>query len=197
MVKKDKFYIEDYTEADKKNVKESARKKKVRDALRVNLQQSINYATHKEPESKISRLKRIFSLNGEDETIITIRYGSIVFYQGKVSAVRIFNGKEEDYEAKIKILEHLTQMIDDNKWFNERYKAYLKIKEGADAKSAKTKASSKATTKKTATKTSATKSKKASATKVSAKSSAKTRSTKASASKASAKKASGKTIKKK
>lgn len=190
MVKKDKFYIEDYTEADKKNVKESARKKKVRDALRRNIQQSITYATHKEPESKISRLKRIFSLNGDDETIITIRYGSIVFYQGKVSAVRIFNGKEEDYDAKKQVLEHLTQMIDDNKWFNERYKAYLKIKEGADAKSAKTKASSK----KVSTKASAKKSmtKKSSAKKVSAKASAKKTATKA-----SAKKASSKTIKKK
>ena len=139
MVKKDKFYIEDYTEADKKNVKESANKKKVRDALRRNIQQSITYATHKEPESKISRLKRIFSLNGDDETIVTIRYGSIVFYQGKVSAVRIFNGKEEDYDAKKQILEHLTQMIDDNKWFNTQYSKYLKIKEGADKKSLTTK----------------------------------------------------------
>ena len=136
---KDKFYIEDYTEADKKNVKESARKKKVRDALRVNLQQSINYATHKESESKISRLKRIFSLNGDDETIITLRYGTIIFYQGKVSSVRIFKGKDEDYDAKMKILEHLTQMVDDNKWFNTQYEKYLKIKEGADKKSSTTK----------------------------------------------------------
>ena len=139
MVKKDKFYIEDYTEADKKNVKESANKKKVRDALRRNIQQSITYATHKEPESKISRLKRIFSLNGDDETIITIRYGSIVFYQGKVPNIRVFKGKEEDYDAKKQILEHLTQMIDDNKWFNTQYSKYLKIKEGADKKSLTTK----------------------------------------------------------
>lgn len=139
MVKKDEFYIEDYTEKDKKNAKESRAKKKVRDALRANIQQSINYAKHKEPENKISRLKRIFSLNGDDETIVTIRYGSIVFYQGKVSAVRIFNGKEEDYDAKNQILEHLTQMIDDNKWFNTQYSKYLKIKEGADKKSLTTK----------------------------------------------------------
>ena len=199
MVKKDEFYIEDYTEKDKKNAKESMAKKKVRDTLRANIQQSINYAQHKEPESKISRLRRIFSLNGEDETIITIRYGSIVFYQGIVHNQRVFKGKDEDYAAKIGILEHLTQMIDDNKWFNEQYAKYLKIKESADKKSATTKKAnkSKASSKKTATKASATKSKKASATKVSAKSSAKTRSTKASASKASAKKASSKTIKKK
>lgn len=171
MVKKDEFYIEDYTEKDKKNAKESLAKKKVRDTLRANIQQSINYAQHKEPESKISRLRRIFSLNGEDETIITIRYGTIIFYQGKVSAVRIFNGNDEDYDAKMKILEHLTKMIDDNKWFNNQYSKYLKIKEGADAKSAKTKASSK----KVSTKASATKSttKKTSAKKVVAKASAK------------------------
>ena len=169
--KKDKFYIEDYTEADKKNVKKSALKKKVRDALRENIQKSINRAKHKDPESNIHRLKRIFSLNGEDETIITIRYGTIIFYQGKVSAVRIFNGNDEDYDAKMKILEHLTKMIDDNKWFNDQYNKYLKIKEGADAKSAKTKASSK----KVATKASAKKSmtKKTSAKKVGAKASAK------------------------
>ncbi len=169
--KKDKFYIEDYTEADKKNVKKSALKKKVRDALRENIQKSINRAKHKDPESNIHRLKRIFSLNGEDETIITIRYGTIIFYQGKVSAVRIFNGNDEDYDAKMKILEHLTKMIDDNKWFNNQYSKYLKIKEGADAKSAKTKASSK----KVSTKASATKSttKKTSAKKVVAKASAK------------------------
>ena len=195
MVKKDEFYIEDYTEKDKKNAKESLAKKKVRDTLRANIQQSINYAQHKEPESKISRLRRIFSLNGEDETIITIRYGTIVFYQGIVHNQRVFKGKDEDYAAKIGILEHLTQMVDDNKWFNEQYAKYLKIKESADEKSAKTKASSK----KVSTKASATKSttKKTSAKKVGAKASAKTRSTKASASKSSAKKASSKTIKKK
>lgn len=190
MVKKDEFYIEDYTEKDKKNAKESLAKKKVRDTLRANIQQSINYAQHKEPESKISRLRRIFSLNGEDETIITIRYGTIVFYQGIVHNQRVFKGKDEDYAAKIGILEHLTQMIDDNKWFNEQYAKYLKIKESADKKSATTKKANKSkVVKATATK--------ASSTKVSAKSSAKTRSTKASASKASAKKASSKTIKKK
>ena len=185
---KDKFYIEDYTEADKKNVKESNNKKKVRDALRANIQKSINYAQHKEPESKRSRLKKIFSSNGDDETIITLRYGSIVFYQGKVPNVKVFKGKEEDYDAKKQVLERLSQMIDDSKWFNTQYSKYLKVKEGADAKSAKTKAS----TKKTATKATASKSKKASA-----KSSAKARSAKAPVSKASAKKASGKTIKKK
>lgn len=184
--KKDKFYIEDYTEADKKNVKESANKKKVRDALRRNIQQSVNYAKRKESEIKISRLKRIFSLNGEDETIITIRYGSIIFYQGKVSSVRIFKGKDEDYDAKMKILEHLTQMVDDNKWFNERYKAYLKIKEGADKKSATTKKANKIkVVKATATKASTKKS-------TTQKSSAKKVATKASSKKATTKKTSTK-----
>lgn len=180
MVKKDEFYIEDYTEQDKKKEKESLAKKKIRDALRANIQQSMTYAKHKEPEQKISRLKRIFSLNGEDETIITLRYGSIVFYHGISHEQRVFKGKDEDYDAKIGLLERLTKMIDDNKWFNEQYSKYLKVKEGADAKSAKTKASSKLSSKKAG-----------------AKSSAKTRSTKASAPKASAKKASSKTIKKK
>ena len=201
MVKKDEFYIEDYTEKDKKNAKESMAKKKVRDTLRANIQQSINYAQHKEPESKISRLRRIFSLNGEDETIITIRYGTIVFYHGIVHNQRVFKGKDEDYAAKIGILEHLTQMIDDNKWFNEQYAKYLKIKESADKKSATTKKAnkSKASAKKTATKATATKvsakksmTKKSSAKKVGAKASAKKTATKA-----SAKKASSKTIKKK
>lgn len=172
MVKKDEFYIEDYTEKDKKNAKESMAKKKVRDTLRANIQQSINYAQHKEPESKISRLRRIFSLNGEDETIITIRYGTIVFYQGIVHNQRVFKGKDDDYAAKIGILEHLTQMIDDNKWFNEQYAKYLKIKESADKKSATTKKAnkSKASAKKTATKATATKAPtKKVATKVSAK----------------------------
>ena len=193
MVKKDEFYIEDYTEKDKKNAKESLAKKKVRDTLRANIQQSINYAQHKEPESKISRLRRIFSLNGEDETIITIRYGTIVFYQGIVHNQRVFKGKDEDYAAKIGILEHLTQMIDDNKWFNEQYAKYLKIKESADKKSATTKKAnkSKASAKKTATKATATKvytkkvsakkstTKKTSAKKVGVKASAKKSSTKA------------------
>lgn len=200
--KKDKFYIEDYTDADKKNVKDSTLKKKVRDALRQNIQKSINYTTHKEPESKIHRLKRIFSLNGDDETIITLRYGTIIFYQGIIRNVRIFNGQNENFSAKKEILEQLDKKLDDNKWFNDQYSRYLKIKEGADAKSAKTKASSKktatkASAKKTTAKTSTTKSKKASATKVSAKSSAKTRSTKASASKASTKKSSTKAKSKK
>ena len=191
MVNKDEFYIEDYTEKDKKNAKESLAKKKVRDAIRANIQQSINYAQHKEPESKISRLKRIFSLNGEDETIITIRYGSIVFYQGIFRNQKVFKGKDEDYAVKIGLLERLTKMVDDNKWFNERYKAYLKIKETADKKSATTKkankskvvkaTATKAPTKKVATKASAKKSttKKSSAKKVVAKASSKKSSTKA------------------
>ena len=136
---KDKFYIEDYTAEDKKNAKESANKKKVRDALRANIQRSINFVTHKEPESKISRLKRIFSLNGDDETIITLRYGTIIFYQGIIRNVRIFNGKNEDFSAKREILEQLDKKLDDNKWFNDQYSKYLKIKEGADKKSITTK----------------------------------------------------------
>lgn len=191
MVKKDEFYIEDYTEKDKKNAKESQAKKKVRDALRANIQQSINYAQHKEPENKISRLKRIFSLNGEDETIITIRYGSIVFYQGIVHNQRVFKGKDEDYAAKIGILEHLTQMVDDNKWFNEQYAKYLKTKETADKKSATTKKANKSRgLKATATKTSAKKSaaKKSSTKKASAKTSAKKTTTRKSSVKASSKK---------
>lgn len=153
-IKKDEFYIEDYTEEDKKREKESSNKKKVRDTLRANIQQSINYAKHKESESKISRLKRIFSLNGEDETIITIRYGSIVFYQGKVS-LRVFKGKDEDYTAKINILEHLTQMVDDTKWFSTQYAKYLKVKELASKRSADTK--SKSTKKKVIVRKAATK----------------------------------------
>ena len=182
MVKKDEFYIEDYTEKDKKNAKESRAKKKVRDALRANIQQSINYAKHKEPESKISRLKRIFSLNGEDETIITLRYGAIVFYRGIVHNQRIFNGKDEDYAVKIALLERLTKMVDDNKWFSEQYAKYLKIKETAVKKSATTKKANKSkVVKATATKASAKKSttKKSSAKKVVAKVSSKKATTKA------------------
>ena len=206
---KDKFYIEDYTAEDKKNAKESANKKKVRNALRANIQRSINFVTHKEPESKISRLKRIFSLNGDDETIITLRYGTIIFYQGIIRNVRIFNGKNEDFSAKREILEQLDKKLDDNKWFNDQYSKYLKIKEGADKKSITTKklnknnsktiSKPKSSAKKVSNKPSKSKvdTKKASATKVSAKSSAKKRSTKSSVSKASSKKASSKTIKKK
>lgn len=191
MVNKDEFYIEDYTEKDKKNAKESLAKKKVRDALRANIQQSINYAQHKEPESKISRLKRIFSLNGEDETIITIRYGSIVFYQGIFRNQKVFKGKDEDYAVKIGLLERLTKMVDDNKWFNEQYSNYLKTKETADKKSAATKkknkskvvkaTATKASSKKVTTKASTKKStaKKSSAKKVGAKASAKKTTSKA------------------
>ena len=182
MVNKDEFYIEDYTEKDKKNAKESLAKKKVRDAIRANIQQSINYAQHKEPESKISRLKRIFSLNGEDETIITIRYGSIVFYQGIFRNQKVFKGKDEDYAVKIGLLERLTKMVDDNKWFNEQYSNYLKTKETADKKSAATKKANKSKVMKvTATKASAKKSttKKSYAKKMTTKASTKKSSTKA------------------
>lgn len=171
-MEKDAFYIEDYTEKDKKNEKESANKKKIRDALRANIQQSINYAKHKEPESKISRLKKIFSLNGEDETIITLRYGSIIFYHGIVRKQRVFKGKVEDFDSKISILERLTQMVDDNKWFNEQYVQYLKIRKQADERSAKTKSKNKSKV----GKASATK---ASSKKVTAKASTKKSSTKA------------------
>ena len=172
-MEKDAFYIEDYTEKDKKNEKESANKKKIRDALRANIQQSINYAKHKEPESKISRLKKIFSLNGEDETIITLRYGSIIFYHGIVRKQRVFKGKVEDFDSKISILERLTQMVDDNKWFNEQYAQYLKIRKQADERSAKTKSKnkSKATNKKSSAK-------KTSSKKVTAKASSKAKSKK-------------------
>jgi hypothetical protein len=176
MVKKDEFYIEDYTIQDKKKEKESLAKKKIRDALRANIQQSMTYAKHKEPEQKISRLKRIFSLNGEDETIITLRYGSIVFYHGISHEQRVFKGKDEDYDAKIGLLERLTKMVDDNKWFNEQYQNYLKTKEAADKKSAATKKKNKNNVvKATATKAFSKKSttQKSSAKKVTAKASAK------------------------
>lgn len=40
-------------------------------------------------------------------------------------------------------MERLTQMVDDNEWFNEQYAQYLKIRKQADERSAKTKSKNK------------------------------------------------------
>ena len=188
---KDKYFITDITPTDKANTKSNAKKKQVRLNLYKKVHQAIENAKSRKPESKLGRLEKIFTTNEEGKTIATIRYGSVIFYQGVMNEANVFDrhGKE-NFENKLGALNHLKMMLEADEWFDPQYEKYLTIKELADKRSAATKKSNKSkVVKATATK--------ASATKVSAKSSAKTRSTKASASKASAKKVYSKTIKKK
>lgn len=191
---KDKYFITDITPTDKANTQANAKKKQVRLNLCKKVYQAIENATSHQPESKLGRLEKIFTTNEEGKTIATIRYGSVIFYQGVMNEANVFDrhGKE-NFENKLGALNHLKIMLEADEWFDPQYEKYLTIKELADKRSAATKKSNKSKV----VKATATKSKKASATKVSTKASAKTRSTKAFASKASTKKASSKTIKKK
>jgi hypothetical protein len=204
---KDKYFITDITPTDKANTKANAKKKQVRLNLCKKVYQAIENAKSRKPESKLGRLEKIFTIDEENKTIATIRYGSVIFYQGVMNEANVFDrhGKE-NFENKLGALNHLKMMLEADEWFDPQYEKYLTIKELADKRSATTKKAnkSKASSKKTATKAIATKAsakksttKKTSAKKVSAKASVKARSTKASSSKSSAKKASGKTIKKK
>ena len=189
---KDKYFITDLSETDKAKTKTNAKKNAVRLNIYKKVQKAIENAKKKKSESKLGRLEKIFTTDDEGKTIATIRYGSVIFYQGRMEQANVFDRKgKENFENKLGALNHLKMMLEADEWFDPQYKKYLAIKELADKRSAATKKANK-------TKASATKSAtKAPATKVSAKSSAKTRSTKASASKASSKKASSKTIKKK
>lgn len=190
---KDKYFITDITPSDKANTKSNAKKKQVRLNLYKKVHQAIENAKSRKPESKLGRLEKIFTTDEENKTIATIRYGSVIFYQGRMEDADVFDrhGKE-NFENKLGALNHLKMMLEADEWFDPQYEKYLKIKESADKKSATTKKAnkSKASAKKTAMK--------ATSTKVSAKkSTTKKTSAKKVGAKASAKKASSKMIKKK
>ncbi len=189
---KDKFYITDLSEADKANTKAGAKKNQVRLSLYKKVQQAIENAKLKKPESKLGRLEKIFTVNEVGKTIATIRYGSVIFYQGIMNEASVFDrhGKE-NFENKLGALNHLKIMLEADEWFDPQYENYLKTKETADKKSATTKKANKSRgLKATATKTSAKKSaaKKSSTKKASAKTSAKKTTTRKSSVKASSKK---------
>ena len=190
---KDKYFITDITPTDKANTKANAKKKQVRLNLCKKVYQAIENAKSRKPESKLGRLEKIFTTDEENKTIATIRYGSVIFYQGRMEDADVFDrhGKE-NFENKLGALNHLKMMLEADEWFDPQYEKYLKIKESADKKSATTKKAnkSKASAKKTATKATATK---APTKKVATKASAKKSTTK----KSSAKKASAKTSAKK
>lgn len=196
---KDKFYITDLSEADKASTKAGAKKNQVRLSLYKKVQQAIENAKLKKPESKLGRLEKIFTINEVGKTIATIRYGSVIFYQGIMNEASVFDrhGKE-NFENKLGALNHLKIMLEADEWFDPQYENYLKTKETADKKSATTKKAnkSKASSQKTATKATSTKkasakkstTKKSSTKKASAKTSAKKTTTRKSSVKASSKK---------
>lgn len=141
---KDKYFITDITPTDKANTKSNAKKKQVRLNLYKKVHQAIENAKSRKPESKLGRLEKIFTTDEENKTIATIRYGSVIFYQGRMEDADVFDrhGKE-NFENKLGALNHLKMMLEADEWFDPQYEKYLKIKESADKKSATTKKANK------------------------------------------------------
>lgn len=154
---------------DKAATKANAKKNDVRKNLYKKVQLAIKNAQLKKPESKLGRLEKIFTTNEEGKTIATIRYGSVIFYQGVMNDANVFDrhGKE-NFENKLGALNHLKIMLEADEWFNPQYEKYLATKELADKRSAATKKTNKkkaataktASTAKAAPKKKATKAKK-------------------------------------
>ena len=166
---KDKYFITDLSADDKAATKANAKKNDVRKNLYKKVQLAIKNAQLKKPESKLGRLEKIFTTNEEGKTIATIRYGSVIFYQGVMNDANVFDrhGKE-NFENKLGALNHLKIMLEADEWFNPQYEKYLANKELADKRSAATKKTNKknaataktASTAKAAPKKKATKAKK-------------------------------------
>ena len=189
---KDKYFITDITPTDRANTKATAKKKQVRLNIYTKVQKAIENAQKSIPESKLGRLEKIFTIDESGKTIATIRYGTIIFYQGRMEEANVFDrhGKE-NFKNKLGALNHLKIMLEADDWFDPQYEKYLEIKETADKRSAATKKSNKSkVVKATATKASAKKSttKKSSAKKVVAKASSKKTTAKKTSTKAKSKK---------
>ena len=93
---KDKYFITDLSADDKAATKANAKKRDVRMNIYKKVQKAIDNAELKKPESKLGRLEKIFTTNEEGKTIATIRYGSVIFYQGVMNDANVFDrhGKE-------------------------------------------------------------------------------------------------------
>ena len=141
---KDKYFITDLSADDKAATKAHAKKNDVRKNLYKKVQLAIKNAQLKKPESKLGRLEKIFTTNEEGKTIATIRYGSVIFYQGVMNDANVFDrhGKE-NFENKLGALNHLKIMLEADEWFNPQYEKYLATKELADKRSAATKKTNK------------------------------------------------------
>ena len=141
---KDKYFITDLSADDKAATKANAKKRDVRMNIYKKVQKAIDNAELKKPESKLGRLEKIFTTNEEGKTIATIRYGSVIFYQGVMNDANVFDrhGKE-NFENKLGALNHLKIMLEADEWFNPQYEKYLATKEAADKKSAATKKTNK------------------------------------------------------
>ena len=99
---KDKYFITDLSETDKANTKTNAKKKAVRLNIYKKVQKAIENAKKKKTESKLGRLEKIFTTDEEGKTIATIRYGTVIFYQGRMEDADVFDrhGKE-NFENKL------------------------------------------------------------------------------------------------
>ena len=141
---KDKYFITDLSADDKAATKANAKKKDVRMNIYEKVQQAIKNAELKKPESKLGRLEKIFTTNEEGKTIATIRYGSVIFYQGVMNDANVFDSHgKENFENKLGALNHLKIMLEADEWFNPQYEKYLATKELADKRSAATKKTNK------------------------------------------------------
>lgn len=142
------FIIKPVSESESKNALKESKKIKLKESLIEKLNKAISNADKAVNEITLKPLERIFSATPNQKTMIQLRYGSKVFFDGiiddtiiKGSAKNPNGLSNDDYTSKKALLTQILSMIQDNKQFDELYRTFSTKK--TSAKSSKSNNSNK------------------------------------------------------
>ena len=148
-----KYVIKPVSASESKNALKESKKLQVKTAIINKLNEAISTASKSVDELSLKPLQRIFSITPNQKTLIQVRYGSKVFYDGiidemivKGSAKTPNNLVNDNYQAKEAILNQILETIKNENEFSTLYETFLS-KKTSSAKSSSKKSSNKSSTK--------------------------------------------------
>lgn len=148
-----KYIIKPVSASESKNALKESKKLQVKNAIVSKLNEAILTASKSVDELSLKPLQRIFSTTPNQKTLIQVRYGSKVFYDGIIDEMIIKGSaktpndlKNDNYHAKKTILNQILETINNDKEFSTLYETFLS-KKTSSAKSSSKKSPNKSSTK--------------------------------------------------
>ncbi len=150
-----KYIIKPVSASESKNALKESKKLQVKNTIIDKLNDAILTANKSVDELTLKPLQRIFSTTPNKKTLIQVRYGSKVFYDGIIDDMIIKGSsktpnelKNDNYQAKKEILNQILATMNNDSEFSALYETFLNKKTSSAKTSAK-----KSTSKKSKAKT--------------------------------------------
>ncbi len=125
------FVIKPISLTESKNALRESKKNQVKESLIAKLNEAICTAEKSVDENTLKPLNRIFTITPNKKTMIKLRYGSKVFFDGILDQMIVkdaYNGlKCDDYEAKKIVLKQIMDTINSSE-YDSMYESFLSKK---------------------------------------------------------------------